>query len=142
MKNFVILLLILVFASCKTVKLNSGNVVMLGNLKTFYYEKSESLDLDSNMKKYLDIVTEVLNEYSNYAFIIEAHSDAASNEETNQERSDKRAINAKSYLISKGIDGKRIITTGKGTSEPYGSRSLEEGLKVNRRINFKVFIGN
>ncbi|MCX6145856.1 MAG: OmpA family protein [Candidatus Kapabacteria bacterium] len=143
MKNLIIALIILLsFNACKTTKLNSGNEVMLGNLKTFHYHKSESIELDSNMKKYLDIVVEVLNDNSNYAFLIEAHSDAASNEETNQERSDKRANIAKAYLITKGIEGKRVLATGKGTNEPYGARSLEESLKVNRRINFKVYLGN
>lgn len=143
MKKIIIALLILLtVTACKTTKLNSGNEVMLGNMKTFYYQKSETIELDSNMKKYLNIVVEVLNDNSNYAFMIEAHSDAASNEDTNQERSDKRANIAKAYLITKGIEGKRIMAIGKGTNEPYGARSLEESMKVNRRINFKVYLGN
>lgn len=63
-----------------------------------------------------------------------------SKDEVNYKLSVKRASAVHDYLISKGIDSKRIIITGNGTSKPIKSNSTADGRILNRNsiIYFKI----
>lgn len=79
-----------------------------------------------------------LKQNSNSQIIIIGHTDSDGDEKTNQILSEQRAASVKDYLVSKfGIDASKILTTGKGESEPIGSNSTEDGKKQNRRVEFK-----
>jgi outer membrane protein OmpA-like peptidoglycan-associated protein len=69
---------------------------------------------------------------------IEGHTDAVGNDAYNQSLSQKRAEAVKEYLVSKGIAGSRIETTGFGESKPVASNDTAEGRAENRRVELKV----
>lgn len=50
----------------------------------------------------------------------------------------QRAINAKKYLVDKGIDANRISIVSKGYNCPKASNDTPEGRAMNRRITFNV----
>lgn len=51
-------------------------------------------------------------------FVIEGHTDAKGNPGYNRKLSDQRAAAVKDLLVSKGIDAERLLSVGKGSSEP------------------------
>ena len=70
---------------------------------------------------------------------ITGHTDSDGSETANQILSEQRAESVKSYLsLNFGIDKARMITLGKGESEPVSDNSSEEGKIKNRRVEFKV----
>ena len=58
--------------------------------------------------------------------------------QVNQQISQARAEAFKRYLVSKGIPGDRINTTGKGIDHPIASNETEEGRIRNRRIEIVI----
>ena len=49
-----------------------------------------------------------------------------------------RAASVRDYLISKGVDASKIITTGKGETKPIASNETKEGRAKNRRVEIQV----
>jgi outer membrane protein OmpA-like peptidoglycan-associated protein len=44
----------------------------------------------------------------------------------------------KSYLVSKGVEAKRITGRGYGGTKPIASNDTEETRKMNRRVEFTI----
>jgi OmpA-OmpF porin, OOP family len=75
------------------------------------------------------------------------HTDRIGSDSYNKRLSERRAASVKSYLVSKGIDAKRIYTEGKGESQPVtGTKcngiteraALISCLQPDRRVEVEV----
>jgi outer membrane protein OmpA-like peptidoglycan-associated protein len=82
-----------------------------------------------------------LKKYPNVQVEISGHTDSDGDEKHNQKLSQNRADEIKKYMVSKGIDGKRISTVGYGKSIPKYANDSPENKALNRRIEAKI-IGN
>lgn len=75
---------------------------------------------------------------------IQAHTDSKGTDAYNLKLSQKRAESVVSYLISKGIDARRLIAKGYGESQPIApnefpdGRDNPDGRARNRRTDFKI----
>lgn len=87
--------------------------VKISNKRTLQYEVASDYELTESMKNYFDKIAEFLKTNPEVSILITAYSDAESNYEQKLYRSQKRAKNAADYLISKGIDEKRVIYSAK-----------------------------
>lgn len=68
---------------------------------------------------------------------VSGHTDNIDSKEFNTKLSQKRADVVKEYLVSNGIDAKRIITKALWFSQPVSDNGTEEGRAKNRRVTFK-----
>ena len=75
------------------------------------------------------------------------HTDRIGSDAYNKSLSERRAAAVKTYLVSKGIDGNRIYTEGKGESQPVtgtscdkvkGRTALISCLQPDRRVEVEV----
>ncbi len=66
------------------------------------------------------------------------HTDWIGSDAYNQKLSEKRATAVKAYMISKGIDDKRIYTEGKGEKQPVADNKTDAGRAKNRRVEIEV----
>ncbi len=89
-------------------------------------------------KNELDIIVDYLKQFDGFKVNVEGHTDNTGNSQINQILSEKRAISAKNYLVSKGIDGTRLSTAGIGQSKPIAENKTAEGRKKNRRVQFSI----
>ncbi|MBQ1177090.1 MAG: OmpA family protein, partial [Paludibacteraceae bacterium] len=71
-------------------------------------------------------------------FIVTGHTDNVGNDAYNQTLSEKRAESVVQYLIEKGIDSKRLVSQGMGSSQPTETNATEWGRSQNRRIEVSV----
>ncbi len=92
----------------------------------------------------LDKLVEVMNEYPTMVIAIESHTDSRGKRAYNKYLSDRRARSTREYLISKGIDPRRI-ESAKGYGEERllngcdGSfRCAEKMHQLNRRSEFII----
>ncbi len=86
----------------------------------------------------LDSIANELKILDKYKVRIEGHSDNLGKESYNKSLSMKRADAIKEYLISKGLDGKKLKSKGYGSSFPSADNATEEGRWKNRRIEFVI----
>jgi len=69
---------------------------------------------------------------------ISGHTDNVGSDSSNQKLSTERANKVREYLLSKGIDEKRITSKGYGASKPIAPNTTDEGKKKNRRVDLLV----
>jgi outer membrane protein OmpA-like peptidoglycan-associated protein len=81
----------------------------------------------------LDAVVAVLAKYTNVSVAIGGHTDNTGAERLNSKLSINRATVAANYLIKKGVDAKRITTSGFGYANPAADNKTKEGRAQNRR---------
>lgn len=67
---------------------------------------------------------------------IEGHCDERGTNEYNLALGDRRAENAKDYLVSLGVDGQRLTTVSFGEERPFCTQSTEACWQQNRRAHF------
>jgi len=66
------------------------------------------------------------------------HTDSRAPNAYNQKLSERRAAAVKSHLVSKGIDGGKITTSGSGEAAPTDTNNTAEGRQQNRRVEIRV----
>jgi outer membrane protein OmpA-like peptidoglycan-associated protein len=75
---------------------------------------------------------------NNYAVSLRGHADSIGKYKYNWVLSDKRAINVKDYLVSKGIKEDRIVTTPFGSTVPIATNKTAAGRQKNRRVEIEL----
>lgn len=86
----------------------------------------------------LNTVVKFLTDNPKVEIEVSGHTDNIGSESYNLELSDKRAASVKNYLVSKGIDAKRITSKGYGKSKPIAENTTELGREQNRRVEFTI----
>lgn len=91
----------------------------------------------------LDKVILAMQTNKNFNIELSAHSDSRGSDAQNLALSDKRANSAKTYIVSKGVDAKRIVAKGYGESKLInncgnGVICSEDEHAANRRVEFKI----
>ena len=69
---------------------------------------------------------------------VDGYTDNTGKPETNQALSENRAGSVKKYLVGKGIDESRIVSTGHGSSDPVADNKTAAGRARNRRVVLKL----
>jgi len=69
---------------------------------------------------------------------IEGHTDDRGDKEQNVDLSERRAWSVKAYLVSQGVDGRRLYPMGYGPTKPIDPRRTKDARAKNRRVEFHV----
>jgi len=96
---------------------------------------SGSASLDSGGRATLEQVADVINDYRKTAVVIQGHTDALGDHESNQDLSERRARAVENYLTNRGVDSGRMTALGFGESAPVASNSNASGRQRNRRVD-------
>lgn len=94
--------------------------------------------VDEEGQKVLTANANVLKKYVTWAVTIEGHSDERGTAEYNLALGERRALAAKSYLLSLGIAAERIRTISYGKEFPFDPGHDEGAWSKNRRGHFVV----
>ena len=74
----------------------------------------------------------------NITIFLSGHTDNRGQSTLNIKLSDDRVNVIEAYLVSKGIDKKRVSGKGYGGTKPIASNANPESRKLNRRVEFTV----
>lgn len=86
----------------------------------------------------LDRIVQTMNTYPAMEILLEGHTDNQGEVQKNIKLSADRVEQVKKYLLSKGIEGKRIQTKAWGPARPIASNLTEQTRQKNRRVEFTI----
>ena len=115
-------------------KIEKGKEIVLRNV----FFDIDSWDILSKSEIELTRLYDLLAAYPKLKIEIAGHTDNTGTEDYNLNLSNNRAKAVCDYLISKGIEAKRLSFKGYGASHPIAANETEEGRSLNRRTEFKV----
>ena len=98
----------------------------------------DSDQLDEAAKKTLDANADVLRTYKTWVITIEGHCDERGTAEYNLALGDRRALAARTYLLSLGIPAERMRTVSYGKEFPFDAGHTEDAWSLNRRAHFML----
>ncbi len=99
---------------------------------------SGSSKLTAQATKELDELVVIMNKYSSIGINVDGHTDNTGVAAKNMALSQQRAEAVKAYLVSKGIDGGRLVATGFGQDKPIADNKTAAGRANNRRVEFSI----
>jgi len=133
-------LYILVFLLIKSMLLNAQEYKLDGNeVKTEtqiqFQTGTDKMATESNAA--LEAIKKYLTDKAYISLLrVECHTDNTGDEKANQLLSEKRALAVCKALVKMGVDCKRLIAVGFGSTKPIADNAATEGKAANRRINF------
>jgi len=105
------------------------------NIQNIYYDYDKS-SIRPDAREILKANAEIFMKNSSSKIVVEGHCDERGTAEYNMALGERRAQEAKQYLINLGIDASRIETISYGKERPLDNRSIEEAWAQNRRAQF------
>ena len=114
--------------------LQVGSTVILHNI-FFDYDKATLLQQSYNE---LHMLIGMLKANPKMKIEVRGHTDGRGSDDYNRRLSENRAKAVVDYLVSKGIDPRRLQYKGFGKSMPIATNATEEGRARNRRVEFKI----
>lgn len=94
--------------------------------------------LTPDAKKRLDVVAHTVKEYKDRAITIAGYTDNKGQEDANLTLSQQRAESVRAYLEKQGVEPSRIITEGRGETNPAASNDTPAGRASNRRVEITM----
>jgi len=96
----------------------------------------DSSDVDAAGQQVLNENAEILKRYPTWVITVEGHADERGTAEYNLALGERRAMAARTYLVSLGISGDRLRTVSYGKEFPFDPGHNEEAWAKNRRAQF------
>jgi len=110
-----------------------------GYIQDAFFEYNDS-SLSADAQTALTSSANWLKKNSSYNLLIEGHCDERGTEQYNLALGDRRANQAKEYLVTLGVDAARIRTVSYGEERPFDAGHDESAWSKNRRDHL-VLVG-
>lgn len=101
----------------------------------FGYDRDE---VDEAARVVLQANASLMKKYPGWTITIEGHCDERGTAEYNLALGERRAVAARTYLLSLGIDGNRLRTVSYGKEFPFDPGHDEPAWSKNRRAHFVI----
>jgi outer membrane protein OmpA-like peptidoglycan-associated protein len=99
---------------------------------------TDSAAVRSDLQRDLYTLAGSLNRYPDTTVEVVGHTDNTGDAAYNMNLSRQRASSVASVLEAGGVPSGRVITTGRGESDPIASNLTAEGRQANRRVEFII----
>ena len=100
--------------------------------------KLNSCELSEQSKAELDHAAEVLSRHADWTIEVRGHCCDLGSPSANNKVGKERALEAKKYLVKKGVDASRITVTSMGSSQPLVPNDSPEHREQNRRVEIVI----
>jgi peptidoglycan-associated lipoprotein len=98
----------------------------------------DSFEIEGPAQQSLTANAEILKKYPTWVITIEGHCDERGTAEYNLALGEKRALAARTYLLSLGVPADRLRTVSYGKEFPFDPGHDESAWSKNRRAHFVV----
>lgn len=116
-------------------RVGEGIVIEFKDQILFGYDQAT---LSAASKNSLDKLVNVLQKYPDTNIEVIGHTDDKGSDSYNQGLSERRATSVANYLQSNGISSSRLITLGKGETDPKVANDSDTNRAENRRVEFVI----
>ncbi len=96
----------------------------------------DSFEVDATAQKALNANAEIMKKYPTWVITVEGHADERGTAEYNLALGERRAMSARTYLVSLGISTDRLRTVSYGKEFPFDPGHDEAAWAKNRRAQF------
>jgi outer membrane protein OmpA-like peptidoglycan-associated protein len=98
----------------------------------------DSATVRPDLQRDLRVLADSLNRYPDRTVRVVGHTDNVGTAAYNQNLSERRAAAVGGVLRNSGVDGRRIVTQGRGFTQPIASNATPEGRRQNRRVEIYI----
>jgi peptidoglycan-associated lipoprotein len=98
----------------------------------------DSSDVDDAGRGVLQANAAILKKYASWVITVEGHCDERGTAEYNLALGERRAVAARAYMVSLGIDASRLRTVSYGSEFPFDPAHQESAWSRNRRAHFVI----
>lgn len=103
------------------------------NIEYDFAKASVRKNYYTNLDKLAKLVVD-----DDYVISLRGHADSIGQYKPNWVLSEKRAVEVKDYLITKGVKKDRIVAIPYGSTIPIATNKTAEGRQKNRRVEIKL----
>lgn len=121
--------------NAEVIREGEGIIVKFDSGILFGFDKS---DLTAAAKTNIQSLAGSINQYPGTDIKVIGHTDNKGTENYNMSLSERRAAAVKAYAVSQGVPSSRLITIGKGFSEPIADNTTDAGRAANRRVEVVI----
>ena len=86
----------------------------------------------------LDKLLQLMNDNPGIKVQVNGHTDNTGTPASNMQLSQERAKTVADFLISQGVDAKRLTWKGFGAAQPLADNNTEDSRALNRRTEFTI----
>jgi OOP family OmpA-OmpF porin len=120
---------------CPKAAVKNGQIVILEQVKF----KTGSAKILPASDSILQAVKKVLDDHTEIQRVrVEGHTDNRGGAAMNKKLSTDRAASVVKWLVSHGIDKKRLVSQGFGQDRPIDTNATDAGRQNNRRVEFHI----
>lgn len=119
----------------EVIREGEGIIVKFDNGILFDFDSS---NLKDPAKENIKTLAASLNQYPGTDIKVIGHTDNKGTEAYNMSLSERRAAAVKAFAVAQGVPSSRLITIGKGFSEPIADNSTDAGRATNRRVEIVI----
>lgn len=112
---------------------------VINELAQHIYFETNKATFKATSTHVLNRIVELLKNRPFKQLLIEGHTDNTGTVNRNQQLSAERAKTVFEYLVSQGLDSKKILTKGYGETKPVADNKTSEGRARNRRTVFVFY---
>lgn len=125
-------------AGVERANMKEGQIIRLKNV----YFQADSTNITSNSYEALDKIFDFLNANRDVIIEVGGHTNSRPQHDYADNLSNERAKSVRNYLVSKGIDQRRIKYKGYGKRNPIATNETPGGRKMNQRVEIKILSFN
>lgn len=108
-------------------------------MQAIQFKTGEAVILEESFQ-IMDQIVAAMKQYKGYNLHIAGHTDNVGSKDNNLVLSEKRAEACYQYLVNAGISAQRMTYEGYGESKPIGDNRRTAGRRMNRRVEFQMFV--
>lgn len=116
---------------------NTGDAILV-NLPAGITFPTGSAAIQPQFFEPLSKVANTLVTYESSLIDVIGHTDDTGSDAFNQKLSEDRARSVADYILARGVIQERIISYGRGETQPIETNATPEGRAANRRVELKI----
>lgn len=123
----------------KDVRVTPGEIVILRQVTFKFGQSAIDQTVDPVSDDLLREVRDVIQQHPEILVIeVQGHADDTGTADYNQQLSLQRAQAVRNWLVRNGIDPKRLVAKGYGSTIPVDTNATDAGKQRNRRVQFVI----